>query len=379
VSCPRLTSSDRDLTSPDRSFYSGPLRNIFNNLGRLNILGQVQTLILDGLAVTAEMVYEILREPSYNVRILSLRDTQHLNERLLCSALKTVCRASRPRGTPKLKALYFFTPQEPEELRRSKSGGIGPPSEHPASLASFAVAMAAFSFQLHSQLKSGTYQWGGGSAWYEKRGKMLPRASRSDWATTLLDCRGAIAFDAVLCNGPSHHNSPVFGTLPVSPGVGHFAVANYSVSGCEDCGGAPEGWTVWGEQLCDEDGNDLGRFPLLSPTPLFSSHVRVAQCPVGQSPNPSRFRTPGASTGAPRFIARCGDCLRDRYCHCCSKWWCEACYQARMLGPETEPRVKVRADGICDECKGFDMIPAVDQYADQETDQETEEEVVLPG
>jgi len=337
------------------SFYSGPLRNIFNTLGRAKILGQVQTLILDGLAVTAEMVHEILRNPSYNVRILSLRDTQHLNERLLCRALKTACRATRPDGTPKLKALYFFTPQEPEEVRRSKASSVGPPPEHPGSLASFAVALTAMAYQLPVC----NYQWGGGSAWYEKRGKMLPRAiTRDDWATTLLDCRGVISFDAILCNGPRHHNSPVFGKVPVPPGASHFAVATYSLGGCEDCGGAPEGWTVWGEQACDEEGKDLGRFPLLSPPPLLSSNVRVAQCPAGQSLNPSRFRARGDTAKPPRFIARCIECLRDRYCHSCHKWWCEDCYRGRNSGPPTETTIKVRADGKCDDCSDLDTEPA---------------------
>lgn len=169
--------------------------------------------------------------------------------------------------------------------------------------------------------------------WYTRRGEQFPRAKLSaDWASTLLACEGVIAFDAVLCGGPRHYNSRAYGSVSIdalnaagSPvGVPHFNVATHSVDGCAGCGSAPEGWTVWGE---DNSSSDIGRYPLLAPPPLHSSNVSAAMCPTGHSA-PSRLSSfiKNEDQERARFIPRCFDCLRDRYCSGCNRWWCEACY-----------------------------------------------------
>ncbi len=297
------------LSAPNR-FYSGPLRGIINTLFRTHILPQVQTLILDGLAVTAELVNEILIDTRFDLRVLSLREAKHLNERLLCRLLQTVCRSSRPDGTPRLKALYIFTPlqqPQPPALTGAEAHGRG-------------AVGAGWNAKSQAALSSLLQNAADGDAWYTRKGRILTRPMVGDWGSTLRACQGIIAFDGVLCNGPMHHNSPVFGATSYPADGSAFAVATHALAGCEKCGSAPEGWTVWGEQVPDDEGGDAARFPLLAPPPLLSSNYRVAMCPTGQRVNPSRYPTEKSARPAPRFIARCFECLRDRYCWSCHRW-----------------------------------------------------------
>lgn len=197
----------------------------------------------------------------------------------------------------------------------------------------------------------------GEGPWYGLRGWQFAGTSHvhQDWSQTLLDCHGIIAFDAVLCAGPRHLNSPAWGKVNIdaldaasssaSPGVPHWNVAQFSLGGCAGCGSAPEGWTVWGEGPTAKDEreenpnwrgsgptgthSDIGRFPLLPHPPLHSCSIKVAMCPAGQPLNSHRTTSTTAQSGKARFIPRCGACLRDRYCTACHKWWCESCY----IGP----------------------------------------------
>ncbi len=173
-------------------------------------------------------------------------------------------------------------------------------------------------------------------AWYVRRGGQFllqNTTSGEDWANTLAACQGIIAFDAVLCGGPRHEYST--STMNVIP---HQSIATRALDGCASCGSAPEGWTVWGETTADsrrdpderrDSGNfssEIGRFPLLWPPPRHSSSVRVAMCPAGQPTNPRLVS--GKEKDRARFIPRCYDCLQDRYCGSCNRWWCETCYPA---------------------------------------------------
>lgn len=185
-------------------------------------------------------------------------------------------------------------------------------------------------------------------AWYVRRGEQFPRRISSEWAATLVDCNGVIAFDTVLCTGPRHLNSPAWGTVsiealeaasnPASRSVPHYGVATHSLGGCAGCGAAPEGWTVWGDDgiPASRDSYDrrssnsgcpeTGRFPLLAPPPMHSSNLRVAMCPAGQPVNSRLASLSSAKHGQARFIPRCVDCIRERYCAGCRRWWCESCY-----------------------------------------------------
>ena len=93
---------------------------MFSNLRKRNILQDVQTLILDGLAVPADLVTETITNESFNVRILSLRNVQHSNERKLQQALLYAIRPSRALGTPTFQGLYLFGPQDATVARRQK-------------------------------------------------------------------------------------------------------------------------------------------------------------------------------------------------------------------------------------------------------------------
>lgn len=331
------------------------MRGIFSNLRRLNILSDVQVLVLDGLSVTADLVHDILIDPSYSVRILSLRECKHLNERQLRGALQYACRPSRPEGTPRLKGLYIFGQKEPlatvaqspaagsNASNSNRTGGAVGASWNARSqkaLAPSAVAVAVDETEAES--------------WYGLRGWQFAgaRPVHKDWAQTLVDCEGIIAFDAVLCTGPRHLNSRAWGkfdtdALAAASSVAisqirSWNIAEYSLDGCAGCGSAPEGWTVWGEEddsktRRPDDGErrysdggctntDIGRYPLLSPPPLHSASVRVAMCPAGQPLNPRLATSTSNQTETARFVPRCGACIRDRYCTCCHRWWCETCY-----------------------------------------------------
>ncbi|MBE7180507.1 MAG: hypothetical protein INR71_04720, partial [Terriglobus roseus] len=112
----RSQRMDEALTEDD--FYSGPLRGVFNCLAspRNDVLRNVTTLVLDGLTVTADLVSDILVGDKFNVRILSIREVKHLNERKLRQALWYAVRPGRPEGTPKLKGLYVFGQKEKAAL-----------------------------------------------------------------------------------------------------------------------------------------------------------------------------------------------------------------------------------------------------------------------
>ncbi|KAG6032327.1 hypothetical protein E4U41_007241 [Claviceps citrina] len=90
-----------------------------------NFLQDVQTLILDGLSVTSDLCHEIINDPSYSVRVLSIRDVRNLNQAKLRGALQYACRPSRPESSPRLKAIYVFGSKEadPEQTSGSISAG----------------------------------------------------------------------------------------------------------------------------------------------------------------------------------------------------------------------------------------------------------------
>lgn len=261
-----------------------------------------------------------------------------MNEAKLRAALQYACRPSRPEGTPRLKGLYVFGPKDSERPALTSSSGASTPTS----------TCSSMSWDSMGDQEP--------EAWYAKRGAQFPQVLSSGntqqwaaWASTLIACHGIIAFDAVLCTGPRHMNSRAWGTVdvealnaasgtPTAKNIPIHAVATHSLGGCAGCGSAPEGWTIWGEEppserdpyerRASEGGTlvtDIGRYPLLAPPPVHSVSLKSAMCPTGQSvyTRLSQFRSKGEQA---RFIPRCYDCIRDRYCAGCNKWWCEACY-----------------------------------------------------
>jgi hypothetical protein len=198
--------------------------------------------------------------------MLSIRGAQNLNHGKLRAALAYACRSSRPENTPRLKALYVFGELSPRKDAQNADE----------------------------------------DAWWSRKGRVLESTSdMDDWAQCLVACQGIISFDAVLCQGPRHANSPAFGKTYVrSPS--NPAVATFAVGGCACCGKAPEG-TMTAQSHCSS-------LPLLAPPPILASSVQAATTP-----------RPGHEEEG--FVPRCAGCLNDRFCVTCNKWWCEACYQ----------------------------------------------------
>lgn len=297
---------NEDMVTEDE-FYAAPLRGIFDKLARRSILQGVRTLILDGLSVPADVVGDIVLSDRFNVNILSIRDCQHLNERKLMQVLQYSVRPTRPPGTPRVKAIYHFTPMEgqpraPVRPRyrdwwgsRCQSPSATPPSTESAPEPA------------QSQVQN---------AWYCPSGQLLKNNVDEEWAKTIKKCEDIIAFDAVLCRGPRHDlfsTTNQFEGRSLGPAIATVALGPQGCDGCNTC---PEGPAIWGQSA-------LENFPLLTPVPLHSSSIKAAKRPVLYSDE------------NPVCIARCTDCITDRRCHRCSKWFCSDCL------PQT---VRIRAN-----------------------------------
>ncbi|CZT12149.1 uncharacterized protein RCO7_11147 [Rhynchosporium graminicola] len=318
----RNVQLDENVTEDD--FYGGPLRGIFNKIRRQRILQHVQTLILDGLSVTSDILSDIITQDHFNVRILSLRGVQNLNERKLQQALLYAVRSSRAEGTPKLRAIYIFGPKDPPAPPRQyhSTGSIHQDFSPSDAWSSDGGVVHGLGAQIGAQIGS---QWNqkssstlthelacGADKWYQAGGKVLIHTPTLEWANTMLACQDVISFDAVLCNGPRHSPAVLGDGKPVSPWYqssgAHLSsrVATHSVGGCFSCKRAPE-------DIAKFKREPLERFPLLAPPPLHSSTVKAAKTPF-----------PGFGD---ELLLRCTDCLRSRFCENCHKWWCEDCYE----------------------------------------------------
>ncbi|KAK7414277.1 hypothetical protein QQX98_006874 [Neonectria punicea] len=270
------------LTEDD--FYSGPLRGVFSTLRQRDLLHDVQSLILDGLSVTAEICHEIINDSTYNVRLLSIRDVKHMNHGKLRAALAYACRSSRPEGMPRLKGLYVFGSKDTAiTAAPAAHDSVGTGWNH--------KSHQALAVSLQAEAES----------WWFKKGRMVTSPVEPDWANCMETCQGLITFDAVLCQGPRHRNSPVYAYGPSGSAP---AMATFAVGGCASCGKAPEG-------LMHPDVTPSSCLPLLAPPPILSSSVQAATMP---------------GPGHEAFTPRCADCLSERFCVCCNKWWCESCY-----------------------------------------------------
>jgi hypothetical protein len=318
----RRERMDESLTEDD--FYSGPLRNIFSKLEQQHVLRNVHTLVLDGLSVTAEFVRELMTEERYNVRILSIREVKHLNERKLQQYLRYAVRPSRPTGTPRVKGIYLFGPRESAPL-------ITPSTKRTASPASRGV-MSSQGAQIGAEWNQKSTEALNAvlarteDKWYQSSGRMMTKRPSSDWAEILQACEGLIAFDAVLCRGPRHDPTKAYiregpaSSLPHPSSFLRPAIATVALgpSGCETCHSCPEEPAVFGH-------SPSSHFPLLSPVPCHWSSVRTAQTPHtldGSKP--------------PALFVRCEDCLKGRWCERCHKWWDEDCYAGSTVAQRTE-------------------------------------------
>jgi hypothetical protein len=291
-------------------------------LKRQHILQDVQVLILDGLSVTSELISEIILDDSFNVRLLSIREVQNLNERKLMQALEYSVRPTRPDGMPRLQGLYIFgkkdvpSPFKPQRLAapNKQTARIGH-ARVPDGVTS--VQGAQIGAQLNQRSRDALSFSLGAHTYDMDEGLpvVFAKPPMRGWAETMLACKGLVSFDAVLCTGPRH-------TLKSKePGTGQLhwyeehslhlpaAVAKTGLLGCCSCGLAPE----YAARPVNTSSDDVGL--LISP-PLHSSSLRAARKPLVSG-----------SEGTTCLVARCEDCLRGRYCESCHKWWCEDCYR----------------------------------------------------
>ncbi|KAB8437362.1 hypothetical protein FH972_025042 [Carpinus fangiana] len=313
----RAERMDENLTEDE--FYCGPLRGIFTILQRRGILKHVYTLILDGLSCPADLVQEIMTEDRFNVRMLSIRQATHLNERKLMQVLKYVCRPTRSHGTPRVKALYVFGKAESYDLGagvRDKKE----PEHQPASGGVMSSEGAQIGAEWNQKSQSALYTALNlcEDRWYQPSGRVVRKALASEWGATIKDCTDIIAFDAVLCRGPRHDMETLAGQTAdtaVNDRWLDAAVATVALgpSGCVKCSDSTEGAAVF-------DESPPSQLPLLSPPPLHSSAVRYAQMPSVKA------------SSYPPLFARCEDCLRGRWCERCFKWWDEKCYAGPQVG-----------------------------------------------
>lgn len=319
----RSQRMDEALTEDE--FYAGPLRGIFSRLLRKQILRNVQTMVLDGLSVPADIVREVATENQYSVKILSIREAKNLNQSRLQQVLRYIVRPTRAEGTPRLKALYFFglkdsTRSNIWQQQQRQPATVGVATSEGAQIG--AAWNQRFSAALSSTISDDEIRW------YGCTGRVMKRPL-SDWAETVRACKGLIAFDAVLCRGPRHDISKVDSKNFLQPAIATVALGP---GGCESCGCCPEGPAIFGE-------SPEYTLPLLSPAPTHSSTLRAAQCPQN---------IPDAY---PRLILRCEDCLRSRWCERCNRWWCEECYPEPVsrIDPtdmqQREPRDQLRQEG----------------------------------
>ncbi|KAK6344661.1 hypothetical protein TWF718_006619 [Orbilia javanica] len=284
----RAERMDEALT--EEEFFSGPLRGIFYSLTQQRILQNVSTLILDGMAVTVDILGEIMLDTSggtFNVRILSVRGCFKFNYpqietgRIFQLIRLAVTRPKRPR----LKALYLFGCTTPVTYLKDPNWRAE---------------------ALRLLPKPITYL--PEDPWYlpldcaprqviDPVGNLLG----VDVEKIIEAAEGVMKFDFILCRGPEH--DPNLTEDPTVPQLASLPLG----FGCMNCGTSPEGPGVYGK-------TPSGWLPLLAPPPITTSSVEAAWRP----PIP-----PGGTY--PELYARCYSCVHHRRCVKCRSWVCENC------------------------------------------------------
>ena len=276
--------------------YAQRFSTIFSILENRNVLQDVRTLILDGFYVPNTVIEDVLCDERYQIRLLSIRGFSKLRP---SDMVRILHKSFDLKGIPSIKAIYLFgQPSRAQEVLSFED--VMTRSE--SITASMGAQLGAGNYvadgldnfknlRVRDPYSDSPYGAPGMSCILEGR-----RATLGGWSNILKVCAGVIAFDAVLCrHDRESSNDP-------SP-----SLATVRLTGCESCGTCPEGPAYPGV-------SPTHHLPLLSPPPLHSSKVEVAQ----------RIGTHGQPY--PPLILRCRACLKDRWCETCNAWWCESCY-----------------------------------------------------
>lgn len=300
------------------------MENVLRKLQQLNILQHVQTLVLDGLDVPARLIHHLMGNEQLNIRILSVRSVNRLDEGELQHVLHYAVSLPRPANMPKIQGLYLFGPRD-----------------------AFRTA-----FRAASKLRSAMppeFHVPQPDRWFDTDGRIFPKAPDVNWPEIVQACQGVISFDLPLCNGPYHSRS-VANTIPSAeldfypPGL-----ATHALGACSGCNRAPEGFSTL-------KTTPINQFPLVAPPPLHSSSIKSAKIPPDSGHDPIRKK----------LLMRCVRCLQNRYCESCYRWWCEECYeppvQRSRIPKEVEEWEKLEAKsskldkrakvlmGVCIDC-----------------------------
>lgn len=314
------------------------MRGIFNILRNRNILLDVRTLVLDGLSVPSDLVSEIILNESYNVRLLSIREVQNLNEAKLRGALKYSCRPSRPKNTPRLQGLYIFGRKDVPQAVKSRKHVNKYPAPIDAipnyGVLSSRRAQLGPQWNRGPEIALGEGMLREGEVWHAGTGNVFPKPIHDDWAETMIYCEGIISFDAVPCKGPRHSASlpressgPWYNRLQNRIDA---RVATHSLNDCSNCSSFKNA-SVFGQ-------SPMVTFPLFSPLPLHASTIKAAKT----SFEGFAFR---------KLMVRCMDCLRNRYCENCRKWWCEDCYDRTEMISTSNSSISIPREAETKPCK----------------------------
>ncbi|KAF3935342.1 hypothetical protein ABW19_dt0208628 [Dactylella cylindrospora] len=278
----RSQRMDEALT--EEEFFSGPLRGLFYSLEKQHILKNVNTLIMDGVDVTLDVLAEIILDPHnrFHVRILSIQVGRYLlmdgNEKI-SQLIRHAVRPDRPVGTPKLKAFYFFGSPSVEEIHGSD----------------WEVEARSYLQASGREIPS--------EPWYLTLFPVCATPSSPSWGRTLEAAKGIISFDGILCRGPRHNPEQSVDVVYQQPTIAIFALGQ----GCMLCGTSPEGPAIYGKSPPEW-------LPLLSPPPITVCSVNAARRP-----------TPLKDGSYPQLFTRCVHCITGRYCFKCRRWVCENC------------------------------------------------------
>ena len=311
-----------------KELYAQSYRTIFSTLKNRNVIQDVRTLVLDELCVPSVMIEDILLNERYQIRLLSLRSSHHsVRERVHDVLRKLFIRLfinlSWPEGSLKLRGLYTFGQpsriqqnysHRDTQYRREATGvtismcaqlGAGNHIDHEQERCKRASEENSYSDSLYGAPGVSNVLWDSRVA--------------LQWPEILEACAGLISFDAVLCR---HNRETVQDPAP--------KLANVRLAGCQSCGTCPEGPAY-------PAVSPANHLPLLSPPPLHSSKVEVAQ----------RNDTDGQPY--PPLILRCLTCLKGRWCENCNVWWCESCYTIPKI------RNRTKADTALDPASSRDI------------------------
>ncbi|KAK6340089.1 hypothetical protein TWF730_001862 [Orbilia blumenaviensis] len=288
----RAERMDEALT--EEEFFSGPLRGIFYSLTQQKILQNVSTLILDGMAVTTDILGEIMLDTTgtFNVRILSVRGCfkftyPQVETRNIFQLIKLAVTQPKP---PRLKALYLFGCTTPITYLKDPSWQAK------------ALRLLPEIFPRVHQLEDPWYLPLAASPRqsidsFDPLGNLIGL----DIEKIFDDTEGVMKFDFILCRGPGHN--PDKTKDPIPPRLANVPLG----FGCMKCGTSPEGPAVYGI-------SPSSWLPLLAPPPITTTSVEAA------------WRPPTKPNGTyPELYARCSSCIDYRRCFRCRKWICENC------------------------------------------------------